>query len=268
RLAPDRLAPDRLAPYRLAPYRLAKAYHGHPRRAPMVTGLELTRLLRRAQMPAAEKAEKRASGDQPADGESGGAVGRALVLDAGSTGNGETARLRRGTAPAGKPEIAAYVPGGRAECVPHHLSVVERAPEPPHAVRARLHPGAPAAQPHRHLRHVDGTHRSDSAIGGHPYEDDARFYHPGRDQPAGSCLPPDELSALGADRGRGYRQFGKPALRGDAIPGGGRQQAAARLRGHRPRPVQARRSGRGPCPGGVIWRHEALRVVRLDLVAV
>ena len=54
-------------------------------------------------------------------------VGRPLVLDPGDPRDGQAARIRRGTAPAGQPEVAAPAPGLRAGRLLHHLPVVERA---------------------------------------------------------------------------------------------------------------------------------------------
>src|SRR5260221_13003957 len=96
-----------------------------------------------------------ARGDQPLDGGPREPVGRSLVLDPGDPRDGEAAPIRRGTAPAGEPEVAASAPGLRAGSVLHHLSVVERAPHAAHALRAPLLTLAAAAQPHRRLLNPD-----------------------------------------------------------------------------------------------------------------
>lgn len=52
-------------------------------------------------------------------------VRRALVLDQGDPRDGPAARGRRGTVPAGQPEVAAHAPGVRAGCPLHHLPLVQ-----------------------------------------------------------------------------------------------------------------------------------------------
>ena len=84
-------------------------------------------------------------------------VRRPLVLDPGHPGDGPAARGRRGTAPAGQPEVTADAPGVRAGCPLHHLPLVERAAQAAHAVRAPLLAAAAAAQPHRRAQHPDGA---------------------------------------------------------------------------------------------------------------
>ncbi len=65
------------------------------------------------------------------------------------------------------------------------------------------------------------------------------FTAPDSDQPAlARRLPPDELPALGAGRGRDHHQLREPALGGPAVPEGGRPQAEADLRSRRPRLVR------------------------------
>ena len=71
--------------------------------------------------------------------------------------------------------------------------------------------------------------------------------------PLTRALPPDELPALRAGRGRHHHQLREPALGDPALPGGRSAQAQADLRGGRPRPVPA-----GRCrtrPGRIVASH-------------
>ena len=80
-----------------------------------------------------EPAGTNARGNQSPDGGSSQSLGGTLVLDPGHPRDGQAAGIRRGTAPAGEPEVAAPPPGLRAERLLHHLPVVQRAAKPAHA---------------------------------------------------------------------------------------------------------------------------------------
>ena len=142
-----------------------------------------------------------------------------LVLDTGDSRDGQAARVRRGTAPAGQPEITAPPPGLRTERLLHHLSMVERAAQS--CALSSEHLYSPLRLP---LSRIDVFNTLMAPLVNFSWslvihiKTMHAFTAPEAITAAAPALPAAELPALRAGRGRDHHQLREPALGDQALP--------------------------------------------------
>src|SRR4029077_469405 len=78
----------------------------------------------------------------------------------------------------------------------HHLSMVERAKDPPHPERARVLTDPAPARRYRRLQHADGTDREPVVVARPAHKDDACVHAAWFDLGARSRVPPDQRPAF------------------------------------------------------------------------
>ncbi len=139
-------------------------------------------------------------GHQPAHREPPPSLRGVLVLDTNGARDGQSPSFRRRASP--DAQSVGPAPSRRLwkRRSLHHLSLVQRTSAPADGQRAPLHSGSPSPQQHRRAEYEHRPRIEPFLVAGHPHEDHARIYDPGRNQPGCPGLPPFELPTIGSAR--------------------------------------------------------------------